>query len=229
MTKVGFAGSLVERFSVNQGSRLFFSLNVKTIDPGASVAVRVKNGFSADFDFDERLAFSLSAVGIKSRSLSDIHNLFDLEVEVTGGNADFAIGVSVADNAQTATSGSGDTTPPPSDLAGVGVFFDSSETITPGSSQDLIDEDVPVGIQRQLSRLKVSCRFEGFYQVLVDGELAGSGRTGPANVDSEYKWDPVRPVEPESNIKVQFTARAGAPATASVEAHLQCVDVDSVG
>lgn len=231
ISKSAFTGSASDSFNVNRGSRIFVTLNVTAIDPGASVSVKVKNGFSEDFPKDERLSFSLSAVGIKSRALSDFHNQFTIDVVVTGGNATFAVAVSTADNAQSsaASSGSGDVTPPPSDLAGIGHFADSSDTITPGAAQDLITETVPAGIQRQLSKLFVSCRFEGFYEVLLDGDVVGSGRTGPGNVNSRYEWTPVRPAEEGQEIIVRFTARAGAPATATVESHLQCTDVDSVG
>lgn len=229
--KTGFSGAAEDEFVVEDGGRLYFTLNVKRIDPGASVAIKVLNSFSQDYPEDERLSFSLSAIGIRNRSLSDFHNRFKVTAVVTGGTADFAVAVTCADNALAGASSappdSGGT--PPVDPGGAPVYFDDEVAITPGAEQTLIDETVPDGIIRSLNKLLVSCRFEGSYVVLVDGDLAGSGLTGPADVNSSYEWNPPRQVEAGSNIKVKFIGRVGIPATVTVKSHLQCSDADAVG
>lgn len=95
-----FSGSKTERFGIKTGSRLVFSLVVTQIDAGAQVTVTVNNTFSLDFPFEQVLQFgTTTAVSFVRRIITDFHSIFDIQVDVTGGNATFAVGVTVNDNA----------------------------------------------------------------------------------------------------------------------------------
>ena len=96
-----FLGSSKSDFELVTGSRLVFALSIQSIDPGASIVITVNNGFTIDFPFENILTFGGSAVGFVKRVLTDVHNLFDIEAIVVGGNANFALGVSISDNALT--------------------------------------------------------------------------------------------------------------------------------
>lgn len=101
LLKEGNSGVETSDFELITGSRLVFALSIKSIDPATSIVVSVKNGFTVDFPFEEILSFNGDSVGFFKKVLTDVHNLFDIQVTVSGGNATYALGVSVSDNAFT--------------------------------------------------------------------------------------------------------------------------------
>jgi len=99
--KENYQGSFETEFEVVTGSRLVFALTVTSIDPGASVVMVIENGFTVDFPYEQVLDLTASVPGYTKKVLTDIHNFFKVTFTVVGGNATFAAGVSVADNAMT--------------------------------------------------------------------------------------------------------------------------------
>ena len=100
-TRENFAGQALSDFELITGSRLVWALSIKAIDVGASIVVSIKNGFTRDFPFETVLTLTGNTVGFVKKVLTDTHNLFDIEVTVVGGNATYALGVSISDNALT--------------------------------------------------------------------------------------------------------------------------------
>lgn len=97
--KEAFSGSVSDTFGVITGSRMVFTLQVLARDPGATAQLIIRNGFSVDLPLIQVLDFSCNVVGSETRILTDFHNVFEAELIVSGGNADVAVGVSIADNA----------------------------------------------------------------------------------------------------------------------------------
>lgn len=95
-------------------------------------------------------------------------------------------------------------------------------TSTPGTQQILIQLTVPVGVLRSLTLALVVARFEGRWLVDVDGDVVGSGRTGPGQ-ESIFQWFPSRPVAAASIIRLLFTQRPNTPA-APIEGYMMASD-----
>ena len=94
-----FSGISPGEFVIQTGSRLALTLQVLTLSVGATVQARIKNGFSDDVPFVQIMTMNAAAVGAVRDVITDFHNLFEVEVEVTGGTATFALAVSVHENA----------------------------------------------------------------------------------------------------------------------------------
>ena len=99
--ELGFSGTKTKIVSVQTGSRLIFTLEVLSIDFGATLTFKANNGYSKDYPLCEILNVPMGSVSVEKRVLTDFHNYFEYEVEVVGGSAEFAIGISVHDNAMT--------------------------------------------------------------------------------------------------------------------------------
>lgn len=114
--------------------------------------------------------------------------------------------------------------PLPSNEAGDLVHLSSSDATTPGVAQILITDIVPSGKVRKMSQVIVVCRSHGRYVVMSDGDIIGSGRTGPATPKSIFPWNPRKVEATGKLLTVTFTADADAPVS-SVEAYLMASDV----
>jgi hypothetical protein len=99
LSKQGTTGISQEPFYVVSGSRMLVTLKVIALDVGASVALDIQNSFDQDEGFETVETAQLSATGTVKRILSDFHTLFNLRVNVTGGNATYKVAVSIYDNA----------------------------------------------------------------------------------------------------------------------------------
>lgn len=110
--------------------------------------------------------------------------------------------------------------------AGDPVHLVSADNLvtTPGTQQDLITDSVPSGKVRKLTQAMVVCRHPGTYLITADGDIIGSGRTGPASSRSMFTWNPRKSVPTGTELKVVFTGLAGTPA-ADIEAYLMGSDV----
>lgn len=110
--------------------------------------------------------------------------------------------------------------------AGGTVYFDDViATVTPGVLQSLITQAVPSGVTRSLMQVYVITRAVGAFQVLLDGELIGSGRTGPAGIGL-MTWVSGRPLASGSSYEIRFLSNANSPAQ-DVEAYVQATDSNS--
>lgn len=96
-----FTGVESQAFQITDGSRIVFTLQILSISLGATVQLKIKNGFSVDLTLPQIEVINANAIGSFSKVVSDFHNIFDMELTVSGGTATLAVGVSVADNAMT--------------------------------------------------------------------------------------------------------------------------------
>jgi hypothetical protein len=92
-------GVLSSKAELVTGARLLFTLEVLSIDLGATINVALKNRFSDAIPYTTVENLPLGAVGNISKVLTDVHNIFEFEATVTGGNCTFFLGVSIYDNA----------------------------------------------------------------------------------------------------------------------------------
>lgn len=96
--QIGLSGISSDKFQITTGARLVFSLQVSNLT-GTSVTLKLRNAFSLDLSFTQILQISATVNGTFSKVLTDFHNIFEWEIEVIGGAADVALGVSIFDNA----------------------------------------------------------------------------------------------------------------------------------
>lgn len=98
--QAALAGVASGDFLVQTGSRLVFTLQVLSVSaPGVTVQARLKNGYSVEVPFLQVLTLGVVNAGFERKVLTDFHNRFEYEVEVTGGTADVALAMTVHDNA----------------------------------------------------------------------------------------------------------------------------------
>lgn len=95
----GGTGLTSTSFDVQTGSRLTLSLYVLEIDSGVTVTAQIKNTFSDQVPAEVVATIVATAVGPRRQVLIDFHNRFEVEVNVTGGNAKWALGGTVHENA----------------------------------------------------------------------------------------------------------------------------------
>jgi hypothetical protein len=104
--ETGLASTKSSSFQVLTGSRANFALAITRIDPGATVTLIIDNGFSQDVPFKNVYNTPFTTVGNNSTSISDFQNNFNVQVQVTGGTADVALSVAIADNSGSVSMGS---------------------------------------------------------------------------------------------------------------------------
>lgn len=90
--------SLTQDMRVVSGSRMLVSLLVLDADPGAVVSLNIQNNFMLDAPFETIGTMSVAGTGREKKIFSDFHNFFKFVVTVTGGNAEYRVAVSMADN-----------------------------------------------------------------------------------------------------------------------------------
>ncbi len=108
--------------------------------------------------------------------------------------------------------------------AGDPVHLASQALTTPNVTQDLITDTVPVGKTRKLNQAFVACRQSGSYTITLDGVIIGSGRTGPANPNSIFTWNPRVSALAGQELKISFLQISGTPVV-DVEAYLMGSDI----
>jgi hypothetical protein len=91
------SGSTSEKFAIITGSRIIITLQVIEISVGAEITVDVLNGFTNSLEFQNILSITSQESGVIKKAISNFHNLFELEINVSGGQASYAIGITVAD------------------------------------------------------------------------------------------------------------------------------------
>lgn len=94
-----YSGKSVEHLQMVNGARIVFTLYVFSIDPTATIKVKILDSFSSDMPVSEALSFETGSIGPVKRVLTDFHNLIDVEIEVVGGSAEFIFGLGLYDNA----------------------------------------------------------------------------------------------------------------------------------
>lgn len=109
-------------------------------------------------------------------------------------------------------------------FTGTPVFFEVSSSTTPGVEQTLISLTVPAATTRFLYQVVVVCRMEGVFKILSDSYLIGSGRTGAAQPNVAFLFNPPRPTSAGSVVDVLFEARVGSPVV-DVEVFIHATDL----
>lgn len=113
---------------------------------------------------------------------------------------------------------------PQTAIDGTANFFDADETTDPSNTKTLLEVQTPAsGISRRIHQLFVNCNMPGSIKVLIDGALAGSGKTGPGSVESFMSWIGGRDVPATKTVKVTFDQLPNHP-TVPIRAHLQVAD-----
>lgn len=111
-------------------------------------------------------------------------------------------------------------------LANLGTphFNQGSDVGDPGTFKTFVTETVPAGFVRNITQVIVTCNIEGYFQILVDDEMVGSGMTTGAEKTVPFGFDPGYPVNAGSEISIQFRQRTKCP-PAQVDVFLQATDV----
>lgn len=112
-------------------------------------------------------------------------------------------------------------------MSGTPHYDDAEAEVNPGVEQTLVDQTVPSGIVRSVSAVRVVTRVTGSFAVMANGEMIGSGRTGPGE-DGRMLFSPPRPLTAGTEYEVLFTSRLNAPAQ-GVECYVQASDVSTGG
>lgn len=110
-----------------------------------------------------------------------------------------------------------------SELPGVPILRANRLVTTPGASLLLLDLTVPPAKTWKVRQANIICRMHGTYDVLLDAELIGSGRTGPASPNTRFPWVPFIEAPAGGILQVAFTAAAGT-APADVDAYLMATE-----
>lgn len=110
-----------------------------------------------------------------------------------------------------------------SELTGTPILRANRLVTTPGLSQLLLDLAVPVGKTWKMRQADIVCRMHGTYDILLDYELIGSGRTGPASPNTRFPWTPFIEAPTGAILQVAFTAATGT-APADADAYLMATE-----
>lgn len=78
------------------GSRLIFTLFVA--NTAGTVTVKVRNRMTKDIPYYDVETLEITGPGRVNKVVADIHNLLEIETTVSGGPADYFVGVTIADN-----------------------------------------------------------------------------------------------------------------------------------
>lgn len=226
-----FSGSKTERFGIKTGSRLVFSLVVTQIDVGAQVTVTINNTFSLDVPFEQVLQFgTTTAVSFVRRIITDFHSIFDIQVDVTGGNATFAVGVTVNDNALNPdgsinvniVQGSGQ---PPEVMKNT---YDEALAVASGSETDVVTYTVPVGKTGSLQRVEFSGENIAQYRVYLNGSKIASSRTkqgGDLSGEFVFEGAGEEGLPLVAGDMVRLTTLHGRPANGNFEGRIQVLEI----
>jgi hypothetical protein len=95
LKKSAFASSDSVLVNVKDGPRAVVSLDIESIDGGASVEVLIEDAFDTNAGFEEVATFSRNTAGRTDQVISDYHSQLKITATVTGGNATFHIGITV--------------------------------------------------------------------------------------------------------------------------------------
>jgi len=101
-------------------------------------------------------------------------------------------------------------------------FFDYFDVPIGAGPHIIIETYVDEGTTLDLTRLYINCRMESIIQVLKNGEIIGSLRTGAANPTASFDWRPNQVCVVDDIIQIVLTKRTGAP-DIDVGAHLMGV------
>lgn len=84
-----------------------------------------------------------------------------------------------------------------------------SDLTTPGIEQTIISVTVPASKLWKMRDARVVCRAHGTFVILIDGVLAGSGRTGPGQPNGKFPWSPFIRAEAGQLVEIKFLETVG--------------------
>jgi hypothetical protein len=102
-------------------------------------------------------------------------------------------------------------------------FRDYIGLTSPGTVQTLLNEVVPANTKRILTKVRVTTRQSGFYKILENSSIIGSGRLDPSKTSDTFTWEPNRSVSAGNSIKLLFETYAGRPVS-DLEAYVMGYD-----
>jgi hypothetical protein len=102
------------------------------------------------------------------------------------------------------------------------IHIANADNTTPGSYQTLITSIVPSNTIRYLYKAQINVRQEGVFQVLANGDLIGSGRTGPG-LSPVFEWMPQKPLTAGTVVELKFMQRPNSPSV-TCEGYLMGID-----
>jgi hypothetical protein len=101
-------------------------------------------------------------------------------------------------------------------------FFDYQGVVSGSDPFTVIAYFVPADATAELTRFYYTCRMESFVQILRNGNLIGSLRTGAAMPMASFDWRPNHQCAANDIIEIILTKRVGSP-DIDVGAHLMGV------
>lgn len=87
----------------------------------------------------------------------------------------------------------------------------------------ILSSTVPALTTRTISKVKTSTRSAGKFEILIAGSVVGSLRTGPAQMNEEFNFEPGRVANAGETIEVKYTLDRGATGQ-DVEVYLMATD-----
>lgn len=102
-------------------------------------------------------------------------------------------------------------------------FFASGSDVTDQSAKTLVDVTVPVATTRNITKVVVTTKTSGKFEIKIDGVVVGSGRTGPGQPNVEFTFLPYRGASAGQQITIEHTSASGPPS--DVEAYLMATDL----
>lgn len=104
------------------------------------------------------------------------------------------------------------------------VKHENASTVSGLAEVVLIDETVPVLKLRKYYGINVVCRRQGKITVFANGNLVGSGRTGPASPNVKILLMPVETLNAGQKIEVKFKPSLNSSTSADIEAFVRGIE-----
>lgn len=102
-------------------------------------------------------------------------------------------------------------------------FFTQAQSTATGGVDTLISTSVPALTTRNISKVIVSSRQAGKFNIKINSTIIGSGRTSAANMNVEFSFMPSRSASAGDTISVEFEQTHGK--LSDVEAYLMATDM----
>lgn len=91
---------------------------------------------------------------------------------------------------------------------GDGAWYEYYGAIVQGSEQTVFSFTTPSDKYTYIHRLSVDCLIISRFKVEADGDVIGSGSTGPGREFSEINWTPPRVIQPSTLIEVKINLKS---------------------
>ena len=109
-------------------------------------------------------------------------------------------------------------------VSGNQKFFSGIATSTPGTQQVLITYIVPLGKTLTIYIYQLAFSFDSDVEVLINGTVIASGKTGPLVHKDSFSWIKGRPIIAGETLELKFKAQSWTPTAQDVEAYIEGVE-----